>query len=335
MPWTLVGCPDSIGHGEAGFKPPPDGERMSGTGTTDTLSEALLRDFHVADAAVALVDLGPSPLGVSRASAPRLHLVLDGAVTIHCGDYPPERLGAGDAILIFYGDAHRILTAGADGRDASLPPLSSARLQRIDAARGDRRAALLSFEVELSYIAPAAGAIRAGPPFCVMRRDAGTDQLPALGLDPHEIEAACSGPGARAFCLALANLLVVHGMRAMYRAQWRDVEMEVRSPTTRRVAAAMQAIEAHPERPWTVASLAQTVGISRSSFAATFRATLGVAPLAYLRDVRLERARRLLDEGGMSVTEVARRSGYPLPSSFARAFAQRYGRPPSRRGAGG
>lgn len=302
---------------------------MGGAHATDALSETLLRDFHVADAAVALIELGTSPLRVSRTQSPRLHLVLDGTVTVACGDHPPEHLGAGDAILLFYGDAHVVAAPGVDRREVMLPPLSRGSLQRVDAAPGGRRAALLCFEVELSYIAPAAATIRAGPPFCIMRRDPQSDQPPMLGLDPRRIEAACTGPGARAFCLALAGLLVVHGVRAMYRAQWRDGQMEVRSPSVRRVAAAMQAIEAHPERPWTVASLAQTVGISRSSFAATFRETLGVAPLAYLRNVRLERARRLLDEGGLSVTEVARRSGYPLPSSFARAFARRHGRPPS------
>ena len=303
---------------------------MNGGRPTDTLSEALQRDFHVADAAVALIEMGSAPLQVARSASPRLHLVLDGTVTVSLDGHPPERLGAGDAVLIFYGDPHR-LSAGDDreGREIALPPPAGTRLERIDAARGPRRAALLSFQIELSYVAPAAAAIRAGPPLSALRRDPGDGQSPALRLDPRQIEEACDGPGARAFCLALANLLIVHGMRSMYRAQWSDGQMEVRSPATRRVAAAVQAIEAHPERPWTVASLAHGVGISRSSFAAAFREALGMAPLAYVRHVRLERARRMLEGGGLSVTEVARRSGYPLPSSFARAFAQRYGRPPS------
>ena len=303
---------------------------MKGGRPTDTLSDALQRDFHVADAAVALIDLGAAPLLVPRSASPRLHLVLDGEVTVVCDGHPPERLDAGDAILLFYGDAHRLTTGrGGDGREVVLPMLANAGLERIDAGRGARRAAMLSFQVELSYVAPAAAAIRAGPAVFAMRGDGKDGQPMALGLDPRQIEDACGGPGARAFCLALANLLIVHGMRSMYRAQWSDGRMEVRSPATRRIAAAMQAVEAHPERPWTVASLAQTVGISRSSFAAAFREALGVAPLAYVRHLRLERARRLLEEGGLSVTEVARRSGYPLPSSFARAFAQRFGRPPS------
>ena len=303
---------------------------MNGGRPTDTLSEALQRDFHVADAAVALIDVGNAPLQVTRSANPRLHLVLDGTVTVSLDGHAPERLSPGDAALIFYGDAHRLSAHGGRERgEIALPLLAGTRLERIDAAGGPRRAALLSFQIELSYVAPAAAAIRAGPPLSALRRDPGEGEMPALRLDLSQIEEACGGPGARAFCLALANLLIVHGMRSMYRAQWSDGQMEVRSPATRRVAAAVQAIEAHPERPWTVASLAQGVGISRSSFAAAFREALGMAPLAYVRHVRLERARRMLEGGGLSVTEVARRSGYPLPSSFARAFAQRYGRPPS------
>ena len=305
---------------------------MDGGRPTDTLSEALQRDFHVADAAVALIDLGDAPLRVARSASPRLHLVLDGTVTVSSDGHPAEKLDAGDAILIFYGDTHRLSARdGRDGLEIPLPPLAGTRIERIDAAGGPRHAALLSFQIELSYVAPAAAAIRAGPPFSALRHDPEDGQSPAFRLDPHQIEAACDGPGGRAFCLALANLLIVHGVRSMYRAQWSDGQMEVRSPATRRVAAAVQAIEAHPERAWTVASLAHGVGISRSSFAAAFREALGMAPLADVRHVRLERARRMLEGGGLSVTEVARRSGYPLPSSFARAFAQRYGRPPSGR----
>lgn len=304
---------------------------MAGQRPADSLSEALQRDFHVADAAVALIDLGNAPLRIPRSATPRLHLVLEGEMTVSCDGHPPERLGPGDAVLLIYGDTHR-LAAHTDtkGREICLPPLVGGQLERIDAAGAPRRAALLSFQIELSYVAPAAAAIRAGPAIRTLHRTPAEGQLQALRLDPGQIEEACSGPGARAFCLALANMLIVHGVRAMYRAQWNDGRMEVRSPVTRRVAAAVQAIEAHPERPWTVASLAHSVGVSRSSFAAAFRDALGVAPLAYVRHIRLERARRMLEGGGLSVTEVARRSGYPLPSSFARAFAQRYGRPPSR-----
>jgi AraC-like DNA-binding protein len=302
---------------------------MNGGRATDTLSDALLRDFRVTDAAVALIDLGEAALRVSRSASPRLHLVLEGEVMIESADHPPEQLGPGDMILLFYGDSHRIL-AGGGAREALLPPLGATGVGRIDAARGRVRAVLLSFALELSYVAPAAAVIRAAPWAWPMRCGAAAGDARALDLDVGQIRAACGGPGARAFCLAIANLLVVHGMRAMYSAQWSDARMEVRSPATRRVAAAVQAIEAHPERAWTVGSLAQAVGISRSSFAAAFREALGVAPLTYVRTIRLERARRLLESGALSVTEVARRTGYPLPSSFARAFTQRYGRPPSR-----
>ena len=303
---------------------------MTSGRATDTLSDALLRDFRVVDAAVALIDLGDAALRIPRSTMPRLHLVISGEVIVEGEGHPAEHLGPGDGLLLVYGDPHRILVCGASGaRETALPQLVGTGIGRIDAARGGVRATLLSFALELSYVAPAAAAIRAGPWAWPMRHGAAGHGGVALDLDVEQIVEACGGPGARAFCLALANLLVVHGVRSMYRAQWSDARMEVRSPATRRVAAAVQAIEAHPERAWTVALLAQAVGVSRSSFAAAFREALGMGPLAFVRSVRLERARRLLESGALSVTEVARRSGYPLPSSFARAFAQRYGRAPS------
>ena len=56
------------------------------------------------------------------------------------------------------------------------------------------------------------------------------------------------------------------------------------------ISHALQMIHADPGKPWTVATLASEVAMSRSAFAERFRATVGLAPMGYLADWRLQAA---------------------------------------------
>jgi len=81
-------------------------------------------------------------------------------------------------------------------------------------------------------------------------------------------------------------------------------------------------------RPWTVAELSRRVNLSPSRLAHLFARDVGVAPGQYLRDLRLERARALVEHSTLSVKEIMARVGFNDPSHFARDFKRRYGAPP-------
>lgn len=53
-------------------------------------------------------------------------------------------------------------------------------------------------------------------------------------------------------------------------------------------------LRARLAEPWTLASLAQEVHLSRSQLARCFGATVGVSPMTYLRQIRVERMARKL-----------------------------------------
>ncbi|MEL6316819.1 MAG: AraC family transcriptional regulator [Pseudomonadota bacterium] len=95
------------------------------------------------------------------------------------------------------------------------------------------------------------------------------------------------------------------------------------------IGRALAAIHAAPEEPWTVASLAAAVGMSRSSFAERFRELMGVAPLAYVTDWRIQRALKLLSDPRLSVQQVAGLVGYQSAAAFSRAFTAKLGVSPS------
>jgi transcriptional regulator GlxA family with amidase domain len=78
----------------------------------------------------------------------------------------------------------------------------------------------------------------------------------------------------------------------------------------------------------TVDGLARSVNLSRSRFAHLFRAHTGVSPGRYLRDARLQRARRLLETTFLSVKEVMAAVGFNDPSHFSRDFQAVFGASP-------
>lgn len=87
-------------------------------------------------------------------------------------------------------------------------------------------------------------------------------------------------------------------------------------------------VEAHLGEDLSLASLAREVGISRSHFSRSFRQTLGQSPFEWLREKRIERAKRLLLEGALSVAEVAIATGFADQAHLTRAFGRIVGVPP-------
>ncbi|MGX7681204.1 AraC-like ligand-binding domain-containing protein [Jatrophihabitans sp. DSM 45814] len=100
----------------------------------------------------------------------------------------------------------------------------------------------------------------------------------------------------------------------------------------RPVARAVEVLRATPGHAWTVAELAFEVSISVRSLQEGFRRSLGCAPMAYLRRLRLERVRSELaaaEPGSVTVTDVAARWGFTHLGWFAAAYRGHFGERPS------
>ena len=94
------------------------------------------------------------------------------------------------------------------------------------------------------------------------------------------------------------------------------------------IADALALMRARCDEPWTLASLAKEVGMSRSSFVARFHAATGAPPMTYLTRLRLARAAGTLATSTRAMCEVARAAGYDSESSFSKAFVRQFGTPP-------
>jgi transcriptional regulator GlxA family with amidase domain len=85
---------------------------------------------------------------------------------------------------------------------------------------------------------------------------------------------------------------------------------------------AQRLIAEHPEADLSVPALAAGANLSPRQFSRAFTAETGVSPGRYVDRVRLETARRLLEDTADGIAEVARRAGYGTPEAMRRAFLQ-------------
>ena len=83
--------------------------------------------------------------------------------------------------------------------------------------------------------------------------------------------------------------------------------------------------EANVEREISVAQMAARLFLSTAHFARGWKRVFGVPPAAYLRRLKLERARALLENSNQSVAHIARAVGFKSAAHFSRSFRNCYG----------
>ncbi|AGH47929.1 AraC family transcriptional regulator [Sphingomonas sp. MM-1] len=140
--------------------------------------------------------------------------------------------------------------------------------------------------------------------------------------------AAATDPAARLFVEQATDLLITQLVRG--HSSFGAIE-----PPARRGLADWQVrkvtayISEHLDEPIGLDELAALAGLSRFHFCTAFRQATGSTPHAWLVNLRMERARRLLAHPQLPVTEIALAVGYETPSSFAAAFRKATGMTPS------
>lgn len=94
-----------------------------------------------------------------------------------------------------------------------------------------------------------------------------------------------------------------------------------------RLSRSLTAMHDAPTEDWSLERMASTAGMSRSAFAAAFKAATGTTPAVYLLDWRLSAATSLL-RAGRPVKQVAIEVGFADAASFSKAFRRRTGSSP-------
>ncbi|MFE0170746.1 GlxA family transcriptional regulator [Streptomyces sp. NPDC059002] len=147
---------------------------------------------------------------------------------------------------------------------------------------------------------------------------AGIDLALALVEEDHGREVA----------LTIARYLVVFLRRPGNQAQF---SAQLAAQTARRepLREVQQWIVEHPAENLSVDSLADRARLSPRHFARAFHAETGMTPGKYVERVRVEHARRLLEDTSDGVEEVSRACGYGTPEAMRRSFVKTLGASPA------
>jgi AraC-like DNA-binding protein len=88
---------------------------------------------------------------------------------------------------------------------------------------------------------------------------------------------------------------------------------------------ALNLMHNNPAHPWTVASLATAVGVSRAALARRFAELVGEPPMSYLTGWRLDLAADMLRDPDATLASVASRVGYGSSFALSTAFKRTRG----------
>ncbi|WP_437877442.1 AraC family transcriptional regulator [Sorangium sp. So ce513] len=280
--------------------------------------------------------VGRAPWGVvlpAVKSCIRFHYVVRGSawLSVDRADEPRVALSGGDLAVLPLGNAHAL-------RDH--PRSSTRRFEEVARCTTHSTHGVIHIELgakgpETTFITgafvlddPLATPILAAlPPLIRLTPD--TEQgvpsfLENIQFITREIET--NRPGSEIVLLRMADVMFIQILRA-YLARSPEgggFLGALRDPGT---AAALGAMHRRAEEPWTVASLAKEVGVSRSVFAARFTELVGEPPLRYLTRLRMQKAAALLRQGA-PLAKVSRLTGYSSEASFSHAFRQWAGMAP-------
>ena len=95
------------------------------------------------------------------------------------------------------------------------------------------------------------------------------------------------------------------------------------------VSQAITFIHTHIDEKITVNQIAQEVNMSASHFSRIFKREMGLSPLAYLLNTRLDRVKKLLVSSNKTITQIALESGFNSSAYLATAFMKKYNMSPS------
>lgn len=293
---------------------------------SSTALSSVLGEFATQQTFVCVSELR-APWGITLPALPgtvMFHLLTSGDALVDVEDEEVE-LHAGQVMLVAHGRGHRIRSDAA-AHAADLRGLTVRRVgdiyERLEIDGGGAPARLVCGA--LTFTDPGVARLAASLPPIVLGASGSADGSLAPLIEALEVEARRHDYGSEVITTRLADVIVVRTLREWLAATdtsdgWiaalRDPELGV----------ALAAIHADPAQSWTVAGLSAVAGMSRSSFAQRFTEVMGTSPLAYVTELRMEAATRLLANSRLPAARIARQVGYGSDQAFSRAFQRAFG----------
>ena len=142
-------------------------------------------------------------------------------------------------------------------------------------------------------------------------------------------EVGADGAGGPLVQNHLAQVLLVHMLRA-HAGQTDRPTGWLGALNQDGIGTALRAVHADVAHSWSLKELAEISHMSRSAFARAFKDHVGVPPLEYLIQWRMGLARDALTRDTLSISDLARATGYQSESAFSTAFRRVVGASPTK-----
>lgn len=246
------------------------------------------------------------------------HLIGSGAAWLHLDGKAPEHLAAHD-LVIFPHDAHHIIS------NSKVKPVQE-KVNQSMSNDGDVTQMICGFfEFRSPVLFPVLDSLPQTVVLHSSKGETGRRIEALISLMLAELDNA--HPGFYTAINQVAFLLFVEVLR-------RQMDSGVitggllSALFDERLGKALNAIHQGPETAWTLESLAGEALMSRSSFADRFRQVVGLTPMKYLTQWRMNEARHLLLTTGLSVAQIAEKSGYETEAAFRKAYKNTLGETP-------
>jgi len=261
------------------------------------------------------------------------HIVTGGSCWLQVADSEPRLLKQGSLALVPHGIGHTIRSA----RDAKAEPLFDIPVEQVSDryeimrhGGGGEPTHMTCGVVRFDHVA-ADHLISLLPEVLQVdcwEEDEGSwlqSTLRFITREARELR-----PGGETVITRLADILVIQIIRCWIDSAPKTERGWLAALSDKQIGRALTLMHRNPAHPWTVASLAEAVAMSRSAFSARFTELVGDSALHYLTEWRMRLARSDLRETDDSLSILAERYGYQSEAAFCRAYKRVFDEPPGR-----
>ena len=262
------------------------------------------------------------------------HYVVEGALRVRVEGQEGDDLviEAGEVVLLPRNDPHLM---GSDlsqrpvsGRDIIHPPKSGGLASIHHGGDGERTRMVCGF---LGCASAAGNPVISTLPSVLKLsvEKAGAAEWIRSTFQYAAEEVAAGRPGSETVLAKLSELLFVEAVRRYAESLPADQTGWLAGLREPYVARALALLHRDIIRRWTVDDLGREVGLSRSALADRFIRLLGVPPMQYLANWRMQVAAQKLRDTSGSIAQVAEIVGYDSEAAFSRAFKKATGTAPA------
>jgi len=261
------------------------------------------------------------------------HYVVEGDLHIRVDGQSDEVvIGAGEVVLLPRNDLHLmgsdLTLAPVAGSDVIRPPTNGGLFSIQHGGAGGRTQMICGF----LGCANAAGnpVLSTLPPLLTLNlaQDVAAEWIRAT-FQYGAAEVAAGRPGSETVLAKLSELLFVEAVRRHAASLPEDQTGWFSGLRDPYVARALALLHREVARRWTVDDLGREVGLSRSALADRFIHLIGVPPMHYLAQWRMQVATQKLRGTSTSLGQVAETVGYDSEAAFSRAFKKANGVAPA------